>query len=478
MAKYGIGASAPRKEDDRFLRGRGQYVGDIRMAGTRDVAFVRSPVAHARLKEINIPKQFREVVFTAAHLTRVRPIISAPPLKGFKYSVEPILAADKVRYVGEMVAMCMASTRAEAEDIANAVTLEFEELPAVTDMLEACQPGSPLVHEQWADNVFVEFSENGPVDEVAKTAAIKVTRNIRTARHCMFPMEGRGIIAFRDPRLRYLTLITSTQFPHSVQTGLCECLGLEDGEVRVISPDVGGGFGYKGLLCREEVALGWLAQQVDYPVRWLEDCRERLSANANCREHHYQITGYATADGKLVGIDCIAHVDAGAYSSYPISSSLEAAQIPNLLPGPYVLSAFRCRSAAVATNKCPILPYRGVARTGVCLAIETIMDAIAREAKLEPHDVRLRNMVGPEQMPFDNIVGTHFDSGDHPECLRRAVEAIRFAQVRERQRHREADGRLIGVGLSFFVEQSANGTTVLGAWGRPIVPGYEQANVK
>jgi len=443
-----------------------------------DVAFVRSPVAHARLKQVHIPERFRRAVFTAADLTDVKPIISAPPLKGFKRSSEPILAAGKLRYVGEIVAMCVAPTRAEAEDIAGEVRLEFDELPAVTDMLAACRVGSALVHEEWGDNLFVVFSQDGPIEEVAKSAAIRVSKQIRTARHCMFPIEGRGVIAYRDARLRLLTLITSTQFPHSVQTGLSECLGIEHGRLRIISPDVGGGFGYKGLLCREEVALGWLAQQVDYPVRWLEDCRERLSANANCREHHYQITGYATADGKLVGIDCIAHVDAGAYSSYPISSSLEAAQIPNLLPGPYVLSAFRCRSAAVATNKCPILPYRGVARTGVCLAIETIMDAIAREAKLEPHEVRLRNMVGPEQMPFDNIVGRHFDSGDHPECLRRAVEAIRFAQVRERQRHREADGRLIGVGLSFFVEQGAHGTSVLGAWGRSIVPGYEQANVK
>jgi carbon-monoxide dehydrogenase large subunit len=478
MAKYGIGASVLRKEDDRFLRGRGQYVGDFRLAGMCDVAFVRSPVAHARLKQVHIPERFRRAVFTAADLTDVKPIISAPPLKGFKRSSEPILAAGKLRYVGEIVAMCVAPTRAEAEDIAGEVRLEFDELPAVTDMLAACRVGSALVHEEWGDNLFVVFSQDGPIEEVAKSAAIRVSKQIRTARHCMFPIEGRGVIAYRDARLRLLTLITSTQFPHSVQTGLSECLGIEHGRLRIISPDVGGGFGYKGLLCREEVALGWLAQQVDYPVRWLEDCRERLSANANCREHHYQITGYATADGKLVGIDCIAHVDAGAYSSYPISSSLEAAQIPNLLPGPYVLSAFRCRSAAVATNKCPILPYRGVARTGVCLAIETIMDAIAREAKLEPHEVRLRNMVGPEQMPFDNIVGRHFDSGDHPECLRRAVEAIRFAQVRERQRHREADGRLIGVGLSFFVEQGAHGTSVLAAWGRPIVPGYEQANVK
>src|ERR1700758_1064698 len=478
MAKYGIGASPPRKEDDRFLRGRGQYVGDIRMAGTRDVAFVRSPIAHARLKRINIPEQFRNVVFTAEHLTGVKPIISAPPLKGFKYSVEPILAADKVRYVGEMVAMCLAPTRAQAEDIASAVTLELEELPAVTDMLEACQPGSPLVHEEWGDNIFVEFSENGPVDEVAKTAAIKVTRNLRPARHCMFPMEGRGIIAFRDPRLRYLTLITSTQFPHSVQTGLCECLGLEDGAVRVISPDVGGGFGYKGLLCREEVALAWLALRLRRPVRWIEDRREHLSANANCREHHYSISAYADRDGCLLAVDCVAHVDAGAYSVYPTSSALEAAQIASLLPGPYDFSAYRCRSVALATNKCPILPYRGVARSGVCLAIEVVMDAIARQAGIEPYEVRLRNLVRPEQMPFENVTKKQFDGGDYPESLRRAVAAIDLPAIRERQRNGEPDGRLLGVGFSTFCEQGAMGTAVLADWGRPVVPGYEQAGVR
>jgi len=478
MAKYGIGASVLRKEDDRFLHGRGQYVADLRLAGTREVAFVRSPVAHARLRAIHIPEDVRDVVFTAKDLVGVKPIISSPPLKGFKRSAQPILATDKVRYVGELVAMCLAATRAEAEDIAGAISLDLEELPAVTDMLAALQPGTPLVHEEWGDNVFIEFSEDGPVDEIAKTAAIKVTRRIRTSRHCMFPMEGRGVVAYRDQRLRYLTLVTSTQFPHSVQTGLCECLGLDDGAVRIISPDVGGGFGYKGLLCREEVALGWLALQVNHPVRWLEDCREHLSANANCREHYYDITGYASREGKLLAIDCVGYVDAGAYSDYPISSAVEAAQIANLLPGPYVFSTYRCRSAAVATNKCPIIPYRGVARSGICLAIEVIMDAIAREAGLEPYECRLRNMVRPDQMPFDNVLGKHFDSGDHPECLRRAVEAIRLSEVRARQKQSEPDGRLIGVGLSFFVEQGAHGTSVLASWGRPIVPGYEQANVR
>ena len=327
MARYGIGASVLRKEDERFLRGRGQYVGDHHLAGTRDVAFVRSPVAHARLKRVDVPERFRGAVFTAKDLVGVKPIVSAPPLKNFKRSSEPILAIDKLRYVGEIIAMCMGRSRAEAEDIAGALSLEYEELPAVTDMLAGSKAGSPLVHEEWGDNIFVTFSEDGSIEEAAKAAAIKVRGKIRTARHCMLPMEGRGVIAYRDARLRQLTLITSTQFPTRCRPASSECLGIEHGRLRVISPDVGGGFGYKGLLCREEVALGWLAQRVDHPVRWLEDCREHLTANANCREHHYQITGYATADGKLIAIDCIAHVDAGAYSSYPISSSLEAAQI-------------------------------------------------------------------------------------------------------------------------------------------------------
>ncbi|HET7848375.1 MAG TPA: xanthine dehydrogenase family protein molybdopterin-binding subunit [Pseudolabrys sp.] len=477
MVNYGIGASVLRKEDDRFLRGRGQYVGDFRMPGMQEVAFARSPVAHARLKKVHVPERFRGAVFTAADLVDVNPIVSAPPLKGFKRSAEPILATGKVRFVGEMVAMCVASTRAEAEDIADAVTLDLEELPAVTDMLAACHPDSPLVHDEWSDNVFVEFRENVWNDDLEK-AAIKVSKSIRTARHCMFPMEGRGVLAYRDERLRNLTLVTSTQFPNCVQTGLSECLGLSHGDIRVISPDVGGGFGYKGLLCREEVALAWLALRLGHPVRWLEDCREHLAANANCREHHYEITGYASADGKLLGIECIAHVDAGAYSSYPVSSSVEAAQIANLLPGPYVFSNYRCRALAVATNKCPIIPYRGVARSGICLAIEAVMDAIAREAGLEPHEVRLRNMVQPEQMPFDNLLGKHFDSGDHPQCLRRAIEAIGVQKIRARQKHAEPDGRRIGVGISFFVEQGAHGTAVLASWGRPIVPGYEQAQIK
>ena len=478
MSDQGVGASVLRKEDDRFLRGRGQYVADFRFPNSREVAFVRSTVAHGRIRKIHIPDEHRNAVFTANDLANVKPIRAATALSGFKHSSEPILALDKVRYVGELVAICVAGSRAQAEYVAASVIVDYEELQPVVDMLAARRPDAPLVHEEWGDNVFIEFFHDGAIDRAAETAAIKVTREIRTARHCMFPMEGRGVVAYWDSRLGFLTVVSATQMPHLVQRGLAECLGLNDGSIRVISPDVGGGFGYKGLLCREEVALAWLAIRGGTTVRWLEDCREHLSANANCREHHYRITGYADSEGRLLALDCVAHVDAGAYSTYPISSALEAAQVTSLLPGPYDFNLYRCRSAAVATNKCPILPYRGVARTGVCLAVEAIMDAIAREAGLEPYEVRLKNLVRPEQMPFENVTKRQFDSGDYPEALRRAVAAIGLPAIRERQLKGEADGRLIGVGFSIFCEQGAMGTTVLAAWGRPVVPGYEQATVR
>src|SRR5206468_4326407 len=191
--------------------------------------------------------------------------------------------------------------------------------------------------------------------------------------------EGRAVLAHWDSRLDQLTLFSSTQQPHIVRSGLAECLGLDEGRIRVVAPDVGGGFGYKGVLLGEEVALAWATKKLGVPLRWVEDRRENLTAGANCREHHYRLTAYADAQGRLLALDCEATVDAGAYSAYPFSACLEGGQVGSLLPGPYKLPQYRCRTWSVASNKAPILPYRGVARTGVCYAMETIIDAIAVE---------------------------------------------------------------------------------------------------
>ncbi|MDB5990325.1 MAG: carbon monoxide dehydrogenase [Herbaspirillum sp.] len=478
----GIGASLPRKEDDRFLRGRGQYVANIQLVGMQDVAFARSPVAHARIRGVEKPAGTEDSVFVLADLAGVKPIVANSGLKGFKSSEQPVLAGEKVRQVGEMIAMCMAGSRAEAEDLAAQVFVDFDELPAVVDMLAAREATSAQVHEHWGDNIFLEAAvgvdSSSDFEQLCQGAAIRVQRRLRTARQSMAPMEGRGVVAHWDHRLAQLIVYTSTQMPHINRTGLAACLGLDEGQIRVISPDVGGGFGYKGILLPEEVCLGWLAMRCGHPVRWIEDRREQLTANANCREHDYDITAYADRDGRLLAIDCEATVDSGAYSSYPFSACLEAAQVGSILPGPYKMERYRCRTWSVATNKPPILPYRGVARTGVCYAIESVMDAIAVEAGLEPFEVRLRNLVQPQEMPFDNITGKHFDSGDYPESVRRAIKAIDLPAVRARQARGEPDGRRIGFGLAVFCEQGAHGTSVYHGWGIPVVPGREPAVVR
>ncbi len=470
MKLKGVGASLPRKEDQRFLRGQGEYVANIRLAGMLDIAFVRSPMAHAKIRGVSkLPG-----VFTAEDLKGVQPIRAHTTLKGFKPSDQPVLASGKVRQVGELVAMCVAPTRAEAEDLADRVELDLEELPAVVDMIEARTNPPALVHEEWGDNIFLESFVDDDLASIKENAKVKVTRQIRTARQHMSPMEGRGVVCEWNRRLGQLVMHSAAQMPHINRAGLAECLGIDQGAIRVISPDVGGGFGYKGILLPEEVCLAWLCRRLGKPVRWIEDRREQLSANANCREHHYDLTLYADAKGKILGLDCEATVDSGAYSSYPFSACLEGAQVSSILPGPYKMDRYRCRTWSVATNKAPILPYRGVARTGVCFALELMVDAAARELKMEPHELRLANLAQPGEMPYTNITKKHFDSGDYPEAVRRAAKMIDVEKTRKEQKESKSNVRKIGVGFAIFCEQAAHGTSVYYGWGIPMVPGHEQ----
>ena len=257
---------------------------------------------------------------------------------------------------------------------------------------------------------------------------MSVTRELRTSRQAMSPLEGRGVVAqwHRGWASSWCTPRPSSRT--SCARAWPNASGIDEGQIRVVAPDVGGGFGYKGILLPEEVALAWATRKLGAPLRWLEDRRESLTANANCREHHYILTAYADADGRLLALDCEATVDSGAYSAYPFSACLEAGQVGSILPGLYDFPHYRCRAYSVATNKPPILPYRGVARTGVCFALEVTLDALARKLGIEPNELRFKSLVRPEQMPFDNIAKRHFDSGDYPEALRRAIEAIGFDQ--------------------------------------------------
>lgn len=473
----GVGARVPRKEDARHLMGKGQFVGDMSMPGLCEVAFLRSPLAHARIGGIRIPESLNGRAFAREHM-QVLDIVADSTLPTYQRSAQPPLARGKVRFVGEPVAMAFAPTRAEAEDLVEEIGVDYDELPVYATAEAALGARDDLVHEDWRDNLFVTLKAERNFDPESLDAPVVVRRRVELARQCMVPMEGKAVLAYWDHREDQLVVVSATQVPHMIRTGLAQCLELDQAKVRVISPDVGGAFGYKCVMQQEELCVAWLAKTYKRPFRYLEDRREHLIAGANTREHNYEMTAYADRDGRLLALDAHIVIDGGAYSVWPFTIGLEPGQATGNLPGPYDFQSYRCLTQCVATNKPGFVPYRGVARTGVCFAIELMMDAIAHEVGREPWEVRMLNLVKPEQMPYVNVANKHFDSGDYPASLRRALEMIDAPAVRQRQARAEADGRLIGLGVATYTEQSAHGTSVFAAWGTPVIPGYDQAAVK
>ena len=476
--EQGIGARVPRKEDARLLHGRGRYVSDIILPGQSEVAFLRSPAAHATLRGITKPQGLGSAVFTSADLTGVQPIAAPCTVPSYKVSLQYPLARGKVRFAGELVAMTVAPTRAEAEDIAEQIELDLDELPPLVDAHATRATTEIRVHEEWRDNLFLTLDYNSGFDEQMRNATVIVEREVTMARQAMVPLEGKAIVADWDFQADQLVVYTSTQVPHVIRIGLAECLGIEEGRIRVIAPDVGGGFGYKCVLQPEEICVAWLALTFKRPFRYVEDRREHLIAGANSRQHHYRLKAYADDRGRLLALDAEITIDGGAYSNWPFTVALEPGQATGNLPGPYDIKGYRCKTYCVATNKPGFLPYRGVARTSVCFAIELLIDAIARKVGREPWEVRRENLVTPEAMPYTNIARKRYDTGDYPQSLDTVRREIDLDKWRARQRRGEPDGRRIGIGFASYCEQSAHGTSVFAAWGLPLIPGYDQATAR
>ncbi len=476
---WGVGASLLRREDERHLNGRGEFVSDVKLPGTMEVAFVRSPHAHARIRAISVPPEARGQVFTATDLPGVKPIRVVSHSTGAKSPPWPPLATDKVRYVGDAIAACVAPSRGEAEDLANAVVVDFEVLDAVVDAPRDMRGSRHLIHESWGDNLYLEHVlEGGDIEAAARAAEVVVTRQFRMQRQSGAPLETRGVLAYRDHRLDEVVVYASTQTPHTVRVALAELLDLEERCIRVVAPDVGGGFGPKARLYPEEIILAALALRLDHPVRWIEDRGEHLLTTAHTRDHHYNVTAYADREGRILGVDAEIVVDAGAYGLWPQGPYHEAGMVARALPGPYTIPNYRARHYTVATNKTPLGPYRGVGRPGACFAIERLIDEIARAVGHEPNEVRALNLVRPEQMPFTTIGGMRLDSGDYAESVRLCAELLDLPGIRARQRQGEPDGRMIGVGFAAFAEQTAHGAAEFAARGASIIPGFESCTAR
>src|SRR6516165_3654996 len=473
-----IGASLLRKEDARHLHGHGVFIADINMPGTQEIAFVRSQRAHANVRHVTKPPEAAGRVFTLADIGPINILEAGPELAAHRHSPYPPLADRRVRYVGQTIAACMMPTRAQAEDLADRVHVELAELPAVVDVVAAMRPDSPRVFDEWPSNAYLSTRVVEGNPESLTSAPIRLRRRLRLNRQATVSLEGRGVLAYWDHRLDELVVYLSTQGGQVKRLALSRMLNIPEHKVRVIAPDVGGGFGGKNRIMPEDVAIAALALKVGRPVRWIEDRREHLLASPHARDHTYDLTICAERDGTLIGIEGDIYIDAGAYALWPTGAFQEASMASRNLTGPYRMRHLKLNAHTVATNKAPMGPYRGVARPGATFALERLVDEVARELGREPFDLRRQNIVTSAELPYKTAAGMKLDTGDYVAALDIARDKINLPAIRKRQAQGEPDGRKIGIGFAFYTEQSGHGIVEFAKRKFRVIPGYESANAR
>lgn len=475
-----VGRALRRKEDPRLLRGEGRYLDDLVLPGMVHLAFVRSPHAHAAILRIDAKRSRAtpgvEAVFTASELA-VRPIVAEFDGKGYFGAGWPVLARERVRFVGEPVAAIVARDRYTAEDAADLLDVTYEQLPAVLSVVAARQPGAIRVQDAAAGNVvFRRDHAQGDVDAIFAGAALTANGVFRHQRLAGVPLEGRGIVASWTDG--HLTVWASTQTPHMLRTGLARSLDLPEPAVRVIVPDVGGGFGPKMHLYPEDVAACAIARAVNRPVKWVEDRRENLLAMTQAREQVIEAEAALDAEGRVLALRAEIVCDSGAYSVYPLTAALEPMGTAQIMPGPYRIPAYAYSTMAVATNKPPVGAYRGVGMTVGVFVMERLMDRAAAATGLDPAEIRRRNFIRQDEFPYTTPTGLVYDSGRHAATLEAALGAFDYAEVRREQARRRADGRLVGIGMSAFTEYTGMGSQTFARRGMRDVPGHDAAVVK
>ena len=471
-----IGRNVPRLEDPVLVRGEGRFVADIAV-GARCVRFVRSNFAAGRILGIERPETMppNALIVTGADLAGVLPIV--PRLGRFNYvaTEQPILPTDRVRYVGQAVAAIVADTPEAAEDLADMVIVDIDPDEAVSDLDAAIVAGAPAVHPQAPNNVLVEGALRTPGCDTAFAGAHVIELGIRSHRQNAAPMEGRGGLASWDRATGRITLAASVQMPHMLRTGIADCLGLPEADLRVVAPDVGGGFGQKMALFPEYVVLVWLARKFRSGFAWIEDRRENLIASAHSRDQRHAVRGAFAPDGVLRALDVDIIANVGAFSCYPITCGVEPLMALAEYTGPYHVGEYGARARGVTTNTCPMAPFRGVSRPAITFGIERLMERAAKELRIDPVEIRRRNLV--TSFPHTTPTGLVLDEGTYTEAMDQAVAAIDVAGFRSRQQAARAGGRYLGFGISVFNERTGYGTPAYAARSMEITPGYERAEL-
>jgi carbon-monoxide dehydrogenase large subunit len=470
-----VGARVRRREDPRLVAGQGRFVDDLRVAGCLHAAILRSPHAHARIAAVRTDAARRGpgvvACWTSEDLpaaTRPLPIAGVPPAPlqarvGFRLRTAPQLplARGVVRYVGEAVAVVVATDRYAAEDALERIEAAYEPLPAVADVEQGLAPGAPLVHPEWGDNVSVAFAVRvGDPDGTLPRAPVRVQARIRVPRYAGIPLEPRGVLAEPWPRGDGLTVWASTQVPHWLQRTLADALGVPVHRLRVVAPEVGGGFGTKCSIYPEDVLIPAVALRLGRPVKWVETRREHFQSATHSREQLHDAELAAERDGTIVGFRDRFLLDQGAYNPWGVVQPYNT--VGHIL-GPYRVPHAAFDVQSVVTNKTPHAPYRGAGRPEAVFVMDRMIDLLGRELGVDPAELRRRNLVRPDEMPYD--VGLLYrdgnplvyDGGDFPDALARALRGVDYEGLRAAQAGERARGVYRGIGLSCYVEGTGVG---------------------
>ena len=467
-----VGRAIRRLEDPALVQGRGHFTADL--PAMHWVRFVRSPVAAGTINSIRAPDG--ALVIAAADLAGVKKI--TPMLHKFEYKpvAQPVLAEGVVRFVGEAIAAVVAASEEEAEDIADLVELDIQETKPLVDSRDALVEGAPQIHAVAPGNVILSGRhETEGFDAVWSSAAKTIKIDARSHRQNATPMEARAAHAGYDNASGRVTLTCTTQMPHLMRTAIADILAMPESDLRVIAPDVGGGFGQKMSLCAEYVLLVWLARKLKSSVAWTEDRRENLIAAFHSRDQYVTLEGAFDKDAKLIALrtDVISNV--GAYSCFPTTCGVEPLMAMAEMPGPYDVQQYECLARGVLTNTCTMAAYRGVSRPIITFTLERLMDKAAKAFALDPIDIRRRNLI--DTFPYKSAMGITYDEASYKETLEMAVKEADVPAFCARQKEARAKGEYLGIGFATFSERTGYGSPAFAARGMAITPGWETVHV-
>lgn len=483
-----VGARVARKEDPRLLTGNGAYVADMKAHGMLHMAFRRSDYPHASIVSIDA-EAARAMpgvigVYVGAEIDALTdPVHATSTMPGYQPTWIPPLAKDRVRYVGEPVVAVVAANRYQAEDAAALIDIAFKPLDAAHHPAESARDVAPKLHDETESNVLARRAfSRGEVEEAFAGAAATVGGSFRVTRKATTAIEARAVFAEPDKRSQSLTLYSTTQIPGILRDFLANGLRMPADKLRIVAPDVGGGFGAKGLFYPEEMVACVLAQQLGRPVKWVGDRMEDLMSTGQSFDEYVDAEMAVDADGAVQALKATATGDVGAYSTFPWTAAIEPVQVVSFLPGPYRIQTYAAEALAVATPKVPAGPLRGVGRPISTFVMERLIDMAARKLGIDPVEIRRRNLIGDDEFPYKAATGIVWDKAAFRETLDMACAAIdydarRAAQAAERQKPDDG-GKLTGIGISCYAELTGVGSRLSVAPGMPINTGTETATIR